>query len=363
MKKLSLILVVLIFSPFFNNSFSEELCPSAIYLDNTNKKYNLEGIQCLEKKIENCETQKVTLWHTVGPMNLGIGGAQNNNCSINLEWKDVGDYGTRTYNCDIPLQEMTKWESWKNPDRKYFFLDLAGNDYCYATPVEITVDQIYEMMNRPELKYPDDYLRIISKLDIIGQNLNETEITPEFIENIQSDLKNLKEIVVLLQALGYDGTAIPELKDGNTKVNVSFYNKQTSKPFFDVQIPDGTLAIFYVFGLMEELKEGGMEPNHEQKTVLIKSSLQVVKAITNFDDEDIPSSLALASIGKFHPSTPTIFEIPAPLKQLKMGFEPDNIICKADFVLKQKISDGSPVCIKNDHVEKINERGFIRIFG
>ena len=145
-----LILISLITIP----AFAQDPCPKAVYLDQAHEKYNLNGIQCVEKKIEKCETLKVTFWYLPGPLNLTIGSIGEDKCLISIENQDWEDYGVRTSSCVIPLIEMTKWKSWKNPDGESFFEDLAGKNYCYSTPVEITSEQVSAMRNATAEKYP-----------------------------------------------------------------------------------------------------------------------------------------------------------------------------------------------------------------
>jgi hypothetical protein len=52
-------------------------------------------------------------------------------------------------------------------------------------------------------------------------------------------------------------------------------------------------------------------------------------------------------------------EIDPPIKQLKSGIDPKNILCKSGLLLMFKIN-GNPVCIKDQHVPKLVERGLSR---
>jgi len=115
-------------------------------MDDQHPKYNLTAIQCMEKKIENCENQSSTFWYVPGPLKLTIGGVDEDKCSISIARQDWGDYGVRTSSCDIPLLEMVNWKSWKNPDGYSYFADHEGKSYCYLTPVEMTPEILQDML-------------------------------------------------------------------------------------------------------------------------------------------------------------------------------------------------------------------------
>lgn len=52
----------------------------------------------------------------------------------------------------------------------------------------------------------------------------------------------------------------------------------------------------------------------------------------------------------------------SPLKQFKSGVMPENIECKDDFSLVVKESNGNPVCVKQESVEKLISRGCAESF-
>jgi len=151
----------------------------------------------------------------------------------------------------------------------------------------------------------DEYLRIIEKLDNVATR-DDLVVTQELINELNDELDRLKETVIQLQKLGYDGEANAE-RIGKQMVGIiTFYDKQTKEMLFEIQIPNGTMSIFTSIGLINEFENEGIEFTFEQKTELIKSGLALLTGITTFEDEGeadkIASHLIYGSIGAFHPS-------------------------------------------------------------
>jgi len=155
-------------------------------------------------------------------------------------------------------------------------------------------------------KLVDDYLRLIEKLDKVGNAVEELEVTQELIDEINDDLDNLEQIVIELQLRGYDGEANTERIEQQMVGTVTFFDQETYDTLFETQIPEGTMGIFGSIGLINEFEGGGVEFTFEQKSILVKSGKALVGAITSFADGDdadqIASNMVLASIGAFHPS-------------------------------------------------------------
>ena len=53
------------------------------------------------------------------------------------------------------------------------------------------------------------------------------------------------------------------------------------------------------------------------------------------------------------------FDVPPPLKQLKMGILPNEIICKPGLELAFKTSDDSPVCVKPETIRMVDELSWL----
>ncbi len=66
-------------------------------------------------------------------------------------------------------------------------------------------------------------------------------------------------------------------------------------------------------------------------------------------------------IHKFNDIGAPEWPIPSHPQQIQQGFTINDIICKSDFSLMEKI-DGSPICVKEKSVEKLTERGFAKLF-
>jgi len=155
----------------------------------------------------------------------------------------------------------------------------------------------------------EEYLELISELDELGNNLGNTEITQELIDKTANDLSRLKEIVIELQNIGYDGEGTVSRINDKSIGNVVFYNENTGDELFNIDIPDGTLAIFAIFGLIAEFDGTPSEFTLEEKISLLNDSLSLVDVLTNFDDEEIANTFVLSAIGAFHPSTEHTFII------------------------------------------------------
>lgn len=170
----------------------------------------------------------------------------------------------------------------------------------------ITLDSAF---NRPQ-RLAEEYLALIAKLDNVGINLNQTIITQELIDGINSDLTRIKEIVIELQELGFDGELTSQRVGTQMIGTVSFFDENTMEILFETEIPDGALGIFATIGLNNEYFENGVVFTFDQLADLLHSSSVLVGVITNFDDDAIASRFIFSSIGTFHPSTGNTFIIP-----------------------------------------------------
>lgn len=162
--------------------------------------------------------------------------------------------------------------------------------------------------DRPHI-LANEYLQLIEKLNDEGSNLNQVTIDQVLVDQINSDLGRLKEIVIELQNLGFDGQANATRVGQHMVGTVSFASTQNSELLFETQIPDGVLGIFAIMGLNAEYSAGGVTLSFDQLTDLLHSSQNITGTITNFHDDQIASNFVLASIAEFHPSTGHTFLI------------------------------------------------------
>lgn len=182
-------------------------------------------------------------------------------------------------------------------------VQFASKEAAANNPVlEITV-------TRPEAILANEYLALIGELDALGQSLNRTEVTPALVDDINSDLARIKQIVIELQNLGFDGEGAAAREGQRMVGTVRFADAETSELLFETQIPDGTIGIFAVMGMKEEFALEGVELTFEQLADTLGSSLRFAETIANFDDDEIASSFVLASIGRYHPSTGNTFTL------------------------------------------------------
>ena len=151
----------------------------------------------------------------------------------------------------------------------------------------------------------NEYLRIIEKLDKVA-TIDNLDVTQELIDELNDELDRLKQVVIDLQKIGYDGEANAERIDKQMVGIVTFYDKQTKETLFEIQIPNGAMSIFTSIGLINEFENEGAPFTFEHKKELIKSGLAMQTAITTFEDEGeadkIASHLVYGAIGAFHPS-------------------------------------------------------------
>lgn len=161
--------------------------------------------------------------------------------------------------------------------------------------------------DRPEAVLANEYLDLIDEVNTIGLAINNTVVTQSFIDDTSVKLDRIKEIVIELQNLGFDGNATSQVISGSAVGTVSFFDDQTQVPLFDKQIPNGALAIFTSFGLIEEFEGTTGELSFIDQQILINGSLELVEAIITSDGENSGNVLVLSAISAFHPSTGNTF--------------------------------------------------------
>ena len=101
--------------PPYELDFAQEstTCPKAVYMDEKHEKYSINAIQCVEKKIENCDLSKTTFRYIAGPLNLSLE-KSSGDCFIDILQQDWGDYGSRPYQYECSFTEINEWKSWQN---------------------------------------------------------------------------------------------------------------------------------------------------------------------------------------------------------------------------------------------------------
>ena len=166
--------------------------------------------------------------------------------------------------------------------------------------------------DRPEAVLANEYMDLIDQLNTVGLVINSTTVTQSFINNTKADLDRIEEIVIELQNLGFDGNATSQIISGSAVGTVSFFDDQTLEPLFDKQIPNGTLAVFTSFGIIDEFEGTTGELSFDDQVVLINGSLELVEEIISSGDDDSSNALVLGAIGAYHPSTGNTFVL-APL--------------------------------------------------
>ena len=141
--------------PPYELDFAQEstTCPKAVYMDEKHEKYSINAIQCVEKKIENCDLSKTTFRYIAGPLNLSLE-KSSGDCFIDILQQDWGDYGSRPYQYECSFTEINEWKSWQNSTGGTFYNDLA--DCGEVIQEELTPQTIKNMIENlsPEFKTP-----------------------------------------------------------------------------------------------------------------------------------------------------------------------------------------------------------------
>lgn len=182
-------------------------------------------------------------------------------------------------------------------------IELASKESAGNRPVlQVTV-----LNGEAGSELSDEYLEIIVELDQVGSTVNQTVVTQELIDSIDANLTRLKEIVIELQNLGFDGEARAERVGGKMVGTVRFYDS-ANQVLSETAIPDGTLGIFAAMGIREGFIQDEFEFPFERVADVLRASSGLVEAITNFEDDEIALNFVLASIAIFHPSAGNTFE-------------------------------------------------------
>ena len=70
--------------------------------------------------------------------------------------------------------------------------------------------------------------------------------------------------------------------------------------------------------------------------------------------------LVLINSGEANAETMKEHVILPPLKQISLGIEPNEVTCKENYVLALKKNGNNPACFKSIHIEKLEQRGWIK---
>jgi len=119
-------------------------------------------------------------------------------------------------------------------------------------------------------------------------------------------------------------------------VNPSFQNLDSESTSIFIKFAFAQSGVEETVGVEDELQvstsvEGEEEPSEIEETVGVEDELQVS-----------------ASMG----------EVMSPLKQMKSGVDPKDVVCKEGLVLMLKSTDGSAACVKDSSSSKLIERGW-----
>ncbi len=219
----------------------------------------------------------------------------------------------------------------------------------------------------------EEYNSLIDKFDKLGTNSEQLIITQELIDEINSDLERLENIVISLQNRGYDGMSVVDLVDEQIIGITSFFDKYTLEPLFERQIPSGAINIFGAMGLIKEFEGDGVPLSYDEQVTMLQESSALIGTIATFSDPsdpnyEISSLMVLAAISAYHPSVDNLKdsesellsseETPSLKTQKKSGVAPMDIVCKDGLQRIFKSSDKSPACVKPESAEKLIERGW-----
>ena len=118
--------------------------------------------------------------------------------------------------------------------------------------------------------------------------------------------------------------------------NPSFQNLDSESAFSFIKFAFAQSGVEETVGVEDELQvstsmEGEEEPSEVEETVGVEDELQVSTSMR---------------------------EVMSPLKQMKSGVDPKDVVCKEGFVLMLKSTDGSAACVKDLSSSKLIERGW-----
>ena len=92
-----------------------------------------------------------------------------------------------------------------------------------------------------------------------------------------------------------------------------------------------------------------------EETVEVGGELQVS---TSMEGEEEPSEIGETVGVEDELQVSTSMEVMSPLKQMKSGVDPKDVVCKEGLVLMLKSTDGSAACVKDSSSSKLIERGW-----
>ena len=118
--------------------------------------------------------------------------------------------------------------------------------------------------------------------------------------------------------------------------NPSFQNLDSESAFSFIKFAFAQSGVEETVGVEDELQvstsmEGEEEPSEVEETVGVEDELQVSTSMR---------------------------EVMSPLKQMKSGVDPKDVVCKEGLVLMLKSTDGSAACVKDLSSSKLIERGW-----
>jgi uncharacterized protein DUF2341 len=163
------------------------------------------------------------------------------------------------------------------------------------------------MFGRDALTIADDYRNLVSQLDNTGLTLAQTTVTSQLITDINSTLTKLKNDVISLQNLGFEGDASGARVGQKLVGTVGFYDKISHATIVNSTIPDGTLGVMGVMGFILENNRFNITFSFNQTAAMLKANQALVRVLPMQANISLAEDFVLGSIYEYHPSTGNSF--------------------------------------------------------
>lgn len=110
-----------------NNSFGTAVeCRSTlspVELNPDDPLYDIDKIHCIENIFATCQPGRIGLPYYLGSIGISIAGEDQDRCIVEIE--HAIEMGFNRFTCSVPLEEMAKWNSWKEPAGDQAVSDIA----------------------------------------------------------------------------------------------------------------------------------------------------------------------------------------------------------------------------------------------
>ncbi len=120
----------------------------------------------------------------------------------------------------------------------------------------------------------------------------------------------------------------------------------SEKERFKVFLDDEPIEFIQSMGELKNWHVAFNLPPNTQGELLITGFEEKAIGLNSQKDIEVPSDIEI-----------TVFN--SPLKQLQIGIDPEDVVCKGDLHLIQSIH-GKPACVENNSVKKLVERGWAK---